>query len=571
MKTIVDYENLEKKYFSKIALMRDERGKTATDLMMEKESVPKLFSISDSEFNRYRSVTDRATEVCHSLVRELIKELLEKHEIRHEVLDQDYFKGWPVVPIMAVVVDEDDNRVLYWFKEFGISGMLPEEPRTALLDYLEADDYRYICMVEKDAYKPALNHNNDVSDPSRGTHLYSLKWFFDYYFGEDEYKSFAKFEEHFSERVRTYIGYTTVKNLTPNALFSFKKTVEKDLVTRDYIKLIKENGGEEVTESEIEAIREQFIGDKMYLALLSNNKGKDELIRRNFAESFITAECLYDSLKNAGKLDYTAITLGYYKAMEQLLYDFVLLHRGEGRLITKLHKYATKKYEKTELCDEELDKIDFMLNSLTYFMGGNYNLIRYGFSKQTRGYIVQQIKSIPELRNGYIHKDNLDYDGCWDEVKYIRDKTILVAFLLLGAYKFNEEDKVELGVVDNMDDYYKLCDYTNYHTGAVYYIGDNEDNLFTAVANADENVEYDYYGNATYSGVYVSKMHDFPSTEAVYTPDMVRNHSIQVEIIKYGKEDVPFIIYEGEMLPRPEGMMFSGPQRLLFKNGRFMG
>ena len=421
MKTTIDYERLEKDCFSKIALLRDERAKDSTQLMIEKETPRLLFDFSDSEFSRYRSITDSAAEECRNLICEVITELLEKNDIRHEILEQSLFKGWPVVPIFAVVIDDEEGRILYWFKEFGADNLLPEEPRTSIMEYLEADDYRYVCMVEKDAYKPMLNHNNDVSDPSRGTHLYSLKWFFERFFGEEEFKSFSIFENRFTERVRTYIGYTTVKNLTPNALFSFKKTIENDFITRDYFKLVKENGGEEVDEAEIQAMKDQFVGDKMYLALLSNNKEKNELIRRNFAESFVTAECLYDSLKKAGKLDYTVVALGYYKAMEQLLYDFILLHREEGRKITKLHKYASVPYEKTELCDKELEKIDFMLNSLTYFMGGNYNLIRQEFSYETKGYIVQQIKSIPEMRNGYIHKDNLDK---WGEIDFIRNKTI---------------------------------------------------------------------------------------------------------------------------------------------------
>lgn len=147
--------------------------------------------------------------------------------------------------------------------------------------------------------------------------------------------------------------------------------MEKDLVNRNYYELVRNNGGDCVKKAEIDAIRKQFIEDKMYLALLSNNKGKDALIMRNFSESFMTAECLFDSLENAGKLDYTSVVLGYYKTMEQLLYDFILLHRGEKRNITMLNKYATKPYEKIELSDDHLDKIDFMLNSLTYFMGGN--------------------------------------------------------------------------------------------------------------------------------------------------------------------------------------------------------
>lgn len=47
----------------------------------------------------------------------------------------------------------------------------------------------------------------------------------------------------------------------------------------------------------------------------------------HFSESLITAEWLYDSMKKAQAIDLTVIGMGYFKAVERVLFELICLHK----------------------------------------------------------------------------------------------------------------------------------------------------------------------------------------------------------------------------------------------------
>lgn len=57
---------------------------------------------------------------------------------------------------------------------------------------------------------------------------------------------------------------------------------------------------------DFEELQQRYFNKKLFLAMLSN---------RDFAESFITSEWLYDSMKKAQAIDLTVIGTGYFKAI----------------------------------------------------------------------------------------------------------------------------------------------------------------------------------------------------------------------------------------------------------------
>ena len=49
---------------------------------------------------------------------------------------------------------------------------------------------KYIYFMSDYAYLQIINHNDDESDSRRDQNIYSIKWFWETYFGKDEYERF---------------------------------------------------------------------------------------------------------------------------------------------------------------------------------------------------------------------------------------------------------------------------------------------------------------------------------------------------------------------------------------------
>ena len=88
------------------------------------------------------------------------------------------------------------------------------------------------------AYLQIIGHNDDADDPGRGYNAYSLKWFFEEYFGVEEYGRFSKELKLYVESVRNCIGYNTVKTLTPGSLINFRKVTENEILKHPYDELL---------------------------------------------------------------------------------------------------------------------------------------------------------------------------------------------------------------------------------------------------------------------------------------------------------------------------------------------
>ena len=97
--------------------------------------------------------------------------------------------------------------------------------------------------------------------------------------------------------------------------------VRADLLAYDYDAAIKMFSRNTLVASQKNLLNKQFLANG-YMSALASHRG--------FAKCFMTAEWLFDSLKqSAGFIDLTAISMGYFKAIEQFMYDFVGLHTSE--------------------------------------------------------------------------------------------------------------------------------------------------------------------------------------------------------------------------------------------------
>lgn len=467
----------------------------------------------------------------------------------------------PEKQFMIAVLDVPPSFTLYVFKEFGIPSydlkQLAEKVITKLREqHVDITDVKYICLVEDYAYSAVFNHNNDETDPSRGTGLYSLRWFFEKFFSLEDFEEFKNQAQKYKTETQKYFGLSVVKTLTPNALFNFKRTIRYTIRRFDFRKHVIGN----ISEEQYQIIMGQFMKQGFYKAMLAHN---------DFSESFLTSEWLFESLSMAGKIDYTSIAMGYFKAIEQLLYDYISFHKNEGRTIKRKNSSGYIEFNDINISQNNIDVSLGALNSfLNYYK--NYDLFRAEVASDTINFVKQTLSNVRGLRNGYSHKDNL-HD--WEKVESARKNAFLVCFLILGAYKFSESEKVRFSIPSENDnnDFIKLCEYTNYHDKEVYYIFEGNEEPKAYLSSQDEFVHYNEYGDPTYSGVYFRRIKWAKNTKMVIPVSEMNSQKINPGIPADFDEQTLETkrISIGRMLPVQEGLLFTGPETLIYDCGKY--
>lgn len=349
--------------------------------------------------------------------------------------------------------------------------------------------------------------------------------------------------------------------MQPNAIHNFRKTVKMN-IEKERTEILSVLPGIALDHSQKVQIDNQYY-DGGYSEALTGTC--------DFAISFMTAEWLFNNLGQAGCIDYTAISMGYFKAIEQFLYAFISRHTNEKD--GQKRSVSTKKKGLHDLTDIVIkdEKADLTLSSLIGFFGykdkktnqyrrWNMDLLSPQISKSTHECIIATLESIIGDRNGYFHKDNMED---WNQVLLDRKKAFLVFYLLLGAYTYSKEDKEALNItpVRKRTEFDKLCEYLNHlayekndsETPILYLNGDEDDYDFYLVC-PDEKIKYDKYGEATYSGIYFQRLQQ----SVFYCPE----------------ENVPYKICEGRLVIEqsiPIKITPSGPQKVIFEEGRFKG
>ena len=513
----------------------------------------RFFDIGGDDYSEYSFIMTEVERHSDNMLSDLIYMLLDEYQIKVTPVHIDN-QNIDKAPILSFIHSEGIKTTLYLFKRFGMNHSLPRDILKAIMDHHKADDYRYISLLSKYPYAEVLNHNNDESDPSRGTHLYSIKHFFDQFFSPDEFDIFKSFAEMYTKDVQKYLGLSVTKSLTPYALFNFKNAVDYSIRHFQYNDVLRsELVGINCTQ--LSLISERFLNDRFYKALIG---------KRDYAQSFITAEWLYDSMKSAESIDLTAIAMGYFKAIEQLMLALIILHKNEGRTIKK--KGYRRKDEDSYIilsdCNIADDKIDTTLGSLIAFMKfyKNRDLFRYEIDEDTQNHIISVLENIKGLRNGYFHKDNLND---WNYVEKARSTAYLMGFLLLGSYQITEEGTVHLSIPPRTPepDYYRLCAYVNFNSNQLFFIS-KDGKLFEGVASVpDDEMTFDEFGDPQYSGVYFRKLFEINEDKTLSWATDNR------KVIRLNQSNIPLLIYTGTMKPCATGMQFSGPEKMIFKNG----
>lgn len=217
----------------------------------------RLFDVGGSEEAFYTFLMKQYDITCWKMLQYIVLQLLDASRIKYERVhfsctDLKLYKDHSLIKVSNNNCDHDEEqqlafftninkiRCLLVFKRFGIGNRLEEPFVKELHKQYGKFNLLYISDVEERAYSEILNHNEDLSDPARGTDTYSIRFFITLFFGKKEYECFKSFQEQFTKDVKDYFGISIVRSLKPNVMHNYRQSVSdklQDFKYDDYIRL----------------------------------------------------------------------------------------------------------------------------------------------------------------------------------------------------------------------------------------------------------------------------------------------------------------------------------------------
>ena len=554
------YKNVFNQALTEVRQICAPRSPRREDTDFDIRTINKLdcLNFGGKDSNRRKVVIDEAKRISVSCLQFIFCQLFEEYGYSATIL-QDYDtsnirtanKDDLYFPLFSVF-ESKTNSVLF-FKEVERDLVFIDknfEPKYVkpIIAKAKAISYKFVYFMWDCAYLQIIGYNDDITDPGRGYNWYALKWVFITYFNEEEFLLFYKSFSRYKEIVNDFIGYISVKPLSDYSLAHFKNSIEGQILKYDYRHFL--NRGEQssfLLPPDWEKLNDQYIKNNYYLLL----KGSS-----SFAESFITAEWLYSSMKRAKAIDLTTIGTGYFKCIEQLLFNLICLFNDKGLLIKRKNR---EKIFKTELTGDAIKKgeIDFSIGSMAHFSKNNINkLFRNEIGRYGKTFIKKKIFRYSDLRNNYFHKDNI-HD--WDKIDEIRNSTFDLLFLLIGGFKITESEVKKLGYINTkkLTDYYYLFEYIHYHAGDLFFLQFPNGSEYCVQAKPDRMYYIDEEGIIRYSGIYF---------------DIFRGEGSMN--FKEGQDDFPKTISLGKLLFSKDEkihIILSKKKKPVFKDGIFMG
>lgn len=548
----VNYRDIFNEYLQYITSARNPKAESPEvgDLGWDKVLNSVMFDFGGKGFSKNTNMVSFAKNVSLNCIHKILFCMQQELGVLFNSISCDELKA--IYPNVRFVLQNISSKDIYIFAEteknsFWKSKNVEPEPVQKYMVDKSAKHCKYVYFMYDYAYLQVIGHNDDERDPGRGYNLYSFKWFFETFYGEDEYQAFLEALNEYIDNVNDRLGYIQLKSLTSNTILNFRKITERHIIKFPYEKILDSLVKQyEMPEEDYDKIYDQFIHEKTYRIALGES---------NFSESLLTAEWLYDSMKLAKAIDLTVIGMGYFKAVEQLLYQLIKLHVNEKRKIRK--DVALKNLPSyINLNDEAIQNkwIDTTIGSMAIFYKNNLNMLRTEISWRAKKYIREKIFEYKDLRNGYIHKDNIH---SWEKIDLIRKETFLLIFLLLGAHELSENDLMKLGLDNDNEysDYMKLCEYVNFHAGNVFFfdLGEQKDSCAFGASDLNITIVKDRYIH--YSGLYFKQM------------------GKDGETIKFTENNLPDNIYIGKMVFAQTEMVNMDMVKVtkIYEHGTFTG
>lgn len=480
MQKAFDYNQHFDDALRKIKSIRDPHAKLIerSDLGWNKVQQQRFTNIGGNDFDRYVEVVNAARTYTINAVLTIIMQLIREKATyckgvkteRKEDGRSKIYLAFKDTRDNCLIIIKDVEPDVGWVNTFNTPDGIEE-----LMQKTSSRTFKNVYLLHDYAYLQVIGHNEDETDPSRGSNAYSLRWLFDTYFGIGEYDLFKTKLESYRKSVDNYLGYTITRSLNTSALINFQKITGHSLESFDYKKILKKVVYDHHNKPhwlngliEYQKLEDQFFAQNTYMVLLGNHP---------FSESLITAEWLLDSMKKAHAVDLTVIGMGYFKAIEQLLFDLVKLYDPLFSRDATLGDYATFYKGK---CKGRCD-----------------TFLRNDIHLSTRRFLYEAIYEYARLRNGYFHKDNI-HD--WDSIEEVRTTTLLLIFLLLGCQNLTNDNLIELGLPDisTYNDFSKLCEYINFHSGSLFCLEVKDESILWVVAIDSNSIRHKVDGNAAY-------------------------------------------------------------------------
>ncbi len=263
---------------------------------------------------------------------------------------------------------------------------------------------------------------------------YIFESFLELVFGKKEMDDFHKAMVTFKQEMHQAIGYQLTELCSPQNMQKLKNTLENELLCFDYDSIKAEryafnsagnSNVHDLNNHNYQIIKSSFLSNG-YKSLLGS---------KDFAESFTTSEWLYKKYCTLDDLDNTFIVSGYFKSIEQLLWN-ILLIVGEGKQIGGV-----------DIIEANIEQIDSTLGSLQNFFSDydNDDLFQNAFGNG-KNFVMRYLKAQTsnwrkKYRNGYFHKQNLkDIDN----INAIREETYYLYMLILGSLHLNQSSIASL-------------------------------------------------------------------------------------------------------------------------------
>lgn len=388
----------------------------------------------------------------------------------------------------------------------------------------EAPGMRKSCLATG-----MISHNPNVT----------AKGFFDALFSDEFYELFLAETREAVNQARNIIALEATPQLMPNNILAFKDSVieelsENKIVNRGYVFSKKRYIGlpSSLTEDDIAIINEAFFKNGYRYSLIGNS---------DFAQSFITSEYLFRTIKSGLSIDYTSVIVGYIKSVEQLLYTlYISAFKGTDGI--NYWDYCPKKEENSfdpaspkyrfDPYDEQhcRKQMNFhhrkRMGSAAPELGMLTQFLRYyeecwNISETGKEFVFACLDDFRAYcRNNHFHKDNIGHDK-YDEVKLIRNNTIVCLYYLLGTFKFLDENisiSEQLGIMNyDFENLYRVIwekrrrlfwiSSTDGYSGIAYYNG-----VFTPCA-------FDASGKLQNAQLYFVKFPDMDRSNA-FVEDM---------------------------------------------------
>ena len=337
------------------------------------------------------------------------------------------------------------------------------------------------------------------------------KFFLDY-FSEDVFRTYINVTRKAVQEAKELIGYQTIPRMSLKNLFLFKKEIEKQLshlsIESFQYRDFNTKSGELTNqvrkplsnEEDINIINKRVFSDGLYRALIGKNK---------HAVCFMTAEYQYHIFREGTNhsFDYSAVVVGYYKAVELLLEVMMeqTLHQPESNDLQILSKYKRKKIPFTK---ENKKEFSIVMDSLIKFIDSNGE--GWYVSKEGKTEIINQLLNYKQgCRNEHLHKDTIEDI---ETVEVIRTNSLLCLFYLLGAYRYTDDifdDELTLGA--ERTEYNRLYEALLQMPSSIsdFYIQFDDSEEIKAIRLRDqEEIRYDERGNIL-STVQFGKVNSF--------------------------------------------------------------